>query len=123
MSNHISNLLSFFKIFAENLQKNQIISEINIKQINIDYYSNNKKGDLASNLYLIIKKKIIKSDYDFEKDLDEKIKSLEFIDNYIISKNGFINFFIKKKFVFENLINIYNKKFLEEKGLPVPNWF
>ena len=57
MNNYIQILLNFFYQYSDELLSNNIISEINKKQISIDYLSKNKKGDIASNFYLIIKKK------------------------------------------------------------------
>ncbi len=57
MNNHIDYLLNFFYEFSDELIAENIISEINKKQISIDYLSKNKKGDVATNFYLIIKKK------------------------------------------------------------------
>ena len=57
MNHYIIKLSKFFSEYAIDLLNNNIISEINLKHISIDYISNNKQGDLASNFYLIIKKK------------------------------------------------------------------
>ena len=54
MTNYINDLSNFFGKFADELYKNNIISKINKNQISIDYLSDNKKGDVASNFYLII---------------------------------------------------------------------
>ena len=117
MNHYIIKLSKFFSEYAIDLLNNNIISEINLKHISIDYISNNKQGDLASNFYLIIKKKIIKKSYNFEIDLNERIKSLNFIDNLIVSQKGFINLYLKKEFIFKSLIDIYQKKFLENINL------
>ncbi len=114
MDNYIIQLSSFFSKYANDLFNNNIISEINTKNISIDYISNNKEGDLASNFYLIIKKKIIKNSFNFESDLNERIKNLNFINNLIISKKGFINLYLKKEFIFESLLDIYKKNFLND---------
>ncbi len=96
MNSYIQILINFFYQYADELISDKIISEINKSQINIDYLSKNKKGDIASNFYLIIKKKIIDNNYNFELNFKEKIIKLDFIDNFVISKNGFINFILKK---------------------------
>ena len=57
MDNYIQELINFFYKFADDLKNERIISDIDKSQISIDYLSNNKKGDIASNFYLIIKKK------------------------------------------------------------------
>ena len=59
MNNFIKDLSDFLFDFTDFLEVKKYISPINKKQINIDYSSNNKQGDLATNIYLIIKRKII----------------------------------------------------------------
>ena len=113
MDNYIKNLLDFFYDFSYFLENENYISVIDKNQISIDYSSNNKQGDLATNFLLIIKRKIIKKNFDIEKELNKRIKSIEFIDRILISKNGFINFFLKNDFVFKKLNEIYNKDFLK----------
>ncbi len=113
MDNYIKNLLDFFYDFSSFLENENYISAIDKSQISIDYSSNNKKGDLATNFLLIIKRKIIKKNFDIEKELNKRIKSIEFIDSILISNNGFINFFLKNDFVLKKLNEIYNKDFLK----------
>ena len=114
MNSYIHVLLNFFYDYSDELTKKNIILEINNKQINIDYLSNNKKGDIASNFYLIIKKKIIKKNYDFKNEFKIKISKIDFIDNFEISKNGFINFFLEQDFILQSLNSIFEKKYLNE---------
>ena len=114
MDNYIKSLSDFFYDFSSFLESENYISAINKNQISIDYSSNNKQGDLATNFLLIIKRKIINKNFDIEKELNYRIKSLEFINSIVISKNGFINFFLKDDFVFKSLNEIYNKNFLKQ---------
>ncbi len=114
MNNYILDLSNFLNTFASFLESKKFISEINKNQISIDYSSENKLGDLASNFYLIINRKIIDKNFNFEKELNDKINSVPFIDHFIISKNGFINFFLKEDFVNNSLNNIYNNNFLKD---------
>ena len=112
MNSYINNLLNFFISFSSELYNNNIISKINYDQINIDYISKNKQGDVSTNLYLIIKKKIIDKEFNFEKKLDEEIKKISFVSKYHISKNGFINIFLKNEIILEYLNDIKNNSFL-----------
>ena len=112
MNNYIKDLSDFLFDFTDFLESKNYISPINKKQISIDYSSNKKKGDLATNFYLIIKRKIINENFNIEKEINDRIKSIEFIDHFSISKNGFINFFLKDEFIFKSLKEIYNKNFL-----------
>ena len=113
MNNYIKELLDFLFDLTDFLEGKNYISAINKKQISIDYSSNKKKGDLATNFYLIIKRKIINENFNIQKELNVRIKSIEFIDHFSISKNGFINFFLKDEFIFKSLKEIYNKNFLK----------
>ena len=103
---------NFIKELSDFLESNKFISPINKKQISIDYSSNNKQGDLATNFYLIVKRKIINENFNIEKELNDRIKSIGFIDHFVVSKNGFINFFLKDEFVLRTLKEIYSKNFL-----------
>ena len=112
MNNFIKDLSDFLFDFTDFLESNKFISPINKKQISIDYSSNNKQGDLATNFYLIVKRKIINENFNIEKELNNRIKSIGFIDHFVVSKNGFINFFLKDEFVLRSLKEIYSKNFL-----------
>ena len=93
MNSYINKLLDFFYEYTDELYSKKLIFNINKNQISIDYLSNNKKGDIASNFFLIIRKKIIDKNYNFEENLKYKISKIDFINRFEISKNGFINFF------------------------------
>ena len=110
MNNHISILLEFFYKLSEELENQNIIENINIKNINIDYFSKSKKGDVSSNFYLIIQKKIINKNFNLKKLIIEKIKAIEFIDNVKISDKGFINIFLDKVYIVNSLKNILTNK-------------
>ena len=112
MNNFIKDLSDFLFDFTDFLEGKKYISLINKKQISIDYSSNNKQGDLATNFYLIVKRKILNENFNIEEELNDRIKSIRFIDHFVISKNGFINFFLKDEFVLKSLKEIYNKNFL-----------
>ena len=114
MNNYIQKLLEFLHIYTEELFSQKIISEINVNQISIDYLSNNKKGDIASNFFLIIRKKILDQNFNFENNFNEKVSKIDFIDRFEISKNGFINFFLKDEFLLQSLINIFENNFHNE---------
>ena len=114
MNSYIQKLLNFFYDITDELLKNNLISDINKNQINVDYLSDKKLGDVASNFYLIIKKKILDKNFEFEDYIQKKTKSLNFIDRYEISKNGFINIYFDKNFILDSLNNIYKNDFLKE---------
>ncbi len=110
MNDHISKLLVFFDNYANSLIKNNILDNFDLKNINIDYLSNAKKGDVSSNFFLITKKKLIKKDFDIKSDIINKFKDLDFIDKINIPETSFINIFFKKKYLINELFNILNLK-------------
>ena len=57
MNDHISKLLNFFNEYLVDLSIRKIISEVNNKNISIDYNSKSKQGDVSSNFFLLIQKK------------------------------------------------------------------
>ena len=93
MNDHISKLLNFFNQYLNDLSTHKIISEVNKKNINIDYNSKSKQGDVSSNFYLIIQKKILDKNFDLKSDLKNKLIKFEFIEKTEISNSGFINIF------------------------------
>ena len=114
MNSYINKLLDFFYEYTDELYSKKLIFNINKNQISIDYLSNNKKGDIASNFFLIIRKKILDKTYDFEENFKHKISKIDFIQSFEISKNGFINFFLKDSFIFDSLNKINHNNYYEE---------
>ncbi len=114
MNSYIQKLLNFFYEYSDELLSSNIVSEINKNQISIDYLSNNKKGDIASNFFLIIRKKIIEPNFDFESFFKTKILDIDFIESYKISKNGFINLNLKKIFILKSLNNIFDNSYYDD---------
>ena len=72
MNDHISKLLNFFNEYLKDLSTHKIISEVNIKNINIDYNSKSKQGDVSSNFFLVIQKKILDKNFDLKSDLERQ---------------------------------------------------
>jgi len=110
MNDHISKLLNFFNEYLTDLSIRKIISEVNNKNISIDYNSKSKQGDVSSNFFLLIKKKILNENFDIKSDLINKLSTLDFIENVDISNSKFINIFFNKKYLIKELNNILDKK-------------
>jgi len=110
MNDHINKLLIFFNEYLKDLLTQKIISEINKKNINIDFNSKSKQGDVSSNFFLLIKKKILDKNFDLKSDLGSKLSKLDYIENAEISNSGFINIFFNKKYLMQGLNNILNQK-------------
>ena len=102
MNDHISKLLNFFNQYLKDLSTRNILSEVNIKNINVDYNSKSKKGDVSSNFFLVIQKKILDKNFDLKSDLENKLIKFEFIEKTEISNSGFINIFLIKNILFKN---------------------
>ena len=110
MNDHISKLLNFFNEYIKDLLTHKIISEVNKKNINIDYNSKSKQGDVSSNFFLLIQKKILDINFDLKFDLETKLSKFDFIENAEISNSGFINIFFNKKYLIQGLNNILDQK-------------
>ena len=111
MNDHISKLLNFFYEYVKELTTNNILSELNKENINVDYNSKSKKGDVSSNFFLVIQKKILNKNYDIKSDLKTKLSKFEFIKKVEISNSGFINIFFEKTYLIRKLNNILDNKY------------
>ncbi len=109
MSDYITELNIFFDEYFENLLSKKIIKNINKKNINIDYLSKSKKGDVSSNFLLITQKNIIDKNFNLKSDIEKNLINIDFISNVEITNNGFINIFLKKHFILEQLDKILIK--------------
>ena len=110
MNDHINILLNFFKEYIKDLLTHKIISGVNKKNINIDFNSKSKQGDVSSNFFLLIKKKILDKNFDLKSDLESKLSKFDYIENAEISNSGFINIFFNKKYLIHGLNNILDQK-------------
>ena len=106
MSDYITELNIFFDKYFENLLSKKIIKNFNKKNINIDYLSKSKKGDVSSNFLLITQKNIIDENFNLKSDIEKNLINIDFINNVEITNNGFINIFLKKNFILEQLDKI-----------------
>ncbi len=106
MNDHINIIHNFFINYSKILISKKILKKINLKSINLDYLSKSKKGHIATNFLLITEKQILVSKFNLRENLQNKIKEIEFIETMEISKNGFINIFIKKNFLIQSLNQI-----------------
>ena len=109
----MNDIISIFKKDIKNLILNlkddNIIDDINLKTISIDYSSKSKQGDLSTNIFIILSKKKLNKKIDIEKFLKEYFENLFYIDNIIIAKAGFINIFLKKNFLLSKLKDLFKQ--------------
>ena len=73
--------------------------------ISIDFSSQSKKGDISTNLLIILKNFIIK-EIDLKTLLINKIKNLTYVEVVDIAEVGFINIFFNDNYLIENLKKI-----------------
>ena len=108
MNNHIDLLFTYFNKFADTCIQNNYLDNFNRKSISIDFSSKSRQGDISSNFYLVTIKKILDKQFNLKDELLSGIHNLAFIDKCEISKNGFININIKKKFLIEQIQYLLN---------------
>ena len=106
MNDYISILLDFFYDYLDFLENKKIIKEVNRKNISIDFFSKSKRGDVSSNFYLIINKKLTDHNFNIKEDIVNKLTKNNIVDHLNISEKGFINIFLNKKYIFNELANI-----------------
>ena len=91
------------------LIKNSLDQDIDLDLIEIEIPAYKEHGDYSSNIALKLTKNLNKS----PKDIAEIIKnniSYEIIDKIEIAGPGFINFYLKKDYLFENIKKVLNEK-------------
>ncbi len=110
MNNHLDLLNDFFNQYALDGIKHNIFSNFDSNSISIDFSSKSRQGDVSSNFYLIAIKKIINKNFNLKEKLISEINKLDFVENCEISKHGFININIEKKFLLEQVKFLLDKK-------------
>ena len=110
MNNHIEVLKSFFISYANNLSKQNLSEVINSKSISIDFSSKSRRGDISSNFYLVVIKKIKDKKFDLKNDLLRELNKLKLIKKCEISKNGFINLDISKEFLITQIAYLLSQQ-------------
>jgi len=109
MVDYITNLLNFFYLFTDDLIDKNLCKQISKSNINIDYASKSKRGDVSSNFFLIIQKNILDNSYNLKNILSDKLDKLDYIEKFEISETGFINIFFKKKYIIDHLKQLIEK--------------
>lgn len=101
----IKNIL---KEILNNSLKN--IYEIDLNKIIIEIPKNKTNGDYSTNIALTLTKQLKKSPLDIANMIVENIQNNEVIEKIEIASPGFINFYIKKEYLLNNINNILEKK-------------
>ena len=125
----MSDLITLFKkdleIFISKLKEKKIISDSDLKNLNIDYSSKSKQGDLSTNILLILKKKILDSKFDLQDSIIKYFNEIDYISKSQVANAGFLNIHIKKDFLILKLknlpedINYYKKQTLIKKKINI----
>ena len=108
----MNDLISIFKKdlykLIDDLKKKKIINDFNLYSISIDYSSKSKKGDLSTNIFLILNEKKLDKVFNLKDYVANFFIDLVYVENIEIAKAGFINIFIKKDFIIEKLKNFFD---------------
>lgn len=110
MNSHIDLLYDFFSEYVDTCLKKNIFNEFNKKSISIDFSSKSRQGDISSNFYLVAIKKNIDKKFNLKDNLKSEINKLFYVENCVISKNGFININIEKNFLLDQIKNLLKEK-------------
>ncbi len=94
------------EIIKEKIAK---ILSLNIDEVNLEVPANDKNGDYSSNICLKKSKVLGKNPMDIAQTLKESIID-ENIEKIEIAPPGFINFFLKKDYLYNNILEIIDKK-------------
>ena len=94
MNNFILQFKNDLDKLVSDLKKQSLIISFNKSNINIDYSSKSKKGDLSTNIYLVLSKIITKNDFDLKSYIINFLMKLEYISKVDFAKAGFINIII-----------------------------
>jgi len=107
MSDYLFILKNDLFIIANKLiEKNLINQSFNLSNISIDYQSKSKKGDVSTNLFILLNKNINDKNFNINIFVQNELDDLKYISKAEISQSGFINIFFDKKFLKENLNKI-----------------
>lgn len=86
------------------------ITDIKLDEIIIEIPKNKEYGDYSTNISLLLTKKLKKSPIDIANIIVSNIKETKILDKIEIINPGFINFYIKKEYLLDNINTILEKK-------------
>ena len=110
MNDYISILKKDLLQIVDALIFNKIIdSSFDKNNLSIDFMSNTKQGDVSTNLLIILKKFLLKKEYNLKENLYNFIIKHTYIKDIEIADLGFINIFFKEDFLINHFsICLYN---------------
>ena len=119
----MTNIISLFKNdlykLIDDLESKKNIVDFRKNSISIDYSSKSKQGDLSTNILLILRKKNLNKDFNIESYVFNFLKNLQYIERIEIAKAGFVNIFIKKNFIINQLKNLINNQDYQKEYLTI----
>lgn len=86
------------------------IYQIDKEQIVIEIPKNKQNGDYSTNISLVLRKILNKDSLDIANIIVSNINTNNIIEKIEVSPPGFINFYIKKEYLLENINTILEKK-------------
>ena len=109
----MNDLISTFRkdliIIINNLQEKKIIDNFDLNNLSIDFSSKSKRGDLSTNLFILLSKKLLKHNFNLKDYIITSLNNLDYIENIDIVSAGFINTIINDNFKIIQLKNIFKK--------------
>ncbi len=88
------------------LDKISILEPINLNDINIEIPAKKENGDYSTNIALTLTKKLHKSPIDIATEIINNIEPNDLIEEIKIASPGFINFYLKKEFLLNQINTI-----------------
>jgi len=111
---YMADIISLFKFdlykLIDDLESKKIIIDFNKNSLSIDHSSKSKKGDLSTNILLILRKKNLNKNFNLDEYVSNFFTNLKYIKKIEIANAGFVNIFIKKDFVIKELKNLINNQ-------------
>lgn len=115
-------LLETFKKYLENSINNlNLLKEKEMIDFDVSFIddNNSKYGDISTNLALILSRETDKDlkeiATEIKEDLEKNEEFLVIVESIEIARNGFINFFLKDKFLAEEVKRVADLDFIETK--------
>ncbi len=96
------------ELILKNKIKMCLSLDIPVEEIEIEVPKNKEYGDFSSNIAMKLCKKLGKNPFDIACSIKDNIKD-DLIEKVEVVKPGFINFFVDKTYLLDNIINIIKK--------------
>jgi arginyl-tRNA synthetase len=119
----MTNIISLFKNnlydLIDELESKKVITDFNKNSLSVDYSSKSKKGDLSSNILLILRKKNLNIKFNLDQYVSNFFTNIKYIEKIEIAKAGFVNISIKKNFLIDAIKNLMNNQDYKNEYLAI----